>query len=678
MLVRKPGTFSMKRLRPLPQGRYRLLLTGVLLTVCAVFFLYYPPDLLRFFDYRLYDLLVASRSAAENRKLPIVVGIDEASLEQFGQWPWPRYRLAQLVDALQEQQVAAIGLDILLPEADRTSPDVILRERRRDLGEEVAVNGWLPGGRSNDQRLAEALSRAPVVLASKFLFGEQAQSPQAPRPDPLSQLTVRRESGSELRWLKPSGMLTSLEPLNAAAQLGFVNAPTDRDGVVRRLPLLMGYGDHYYPSLALATLLQASDEKQLQLELLVEEARLTWSGQQVPLDARGNLLLGFSAQPGFHYLSAADLLLGRLPPGSLAGQIAFVGVRATGLGDRHVTPNGPDQPGVELHALAVASLLNGDWYSHPVWARGAELFAVVLFGLLSTLLLARYEVLPPLALLVCGTLLAGWTSASLFAQARLFVSPTLPILVLLLNTACLSLLKYGSEVSKLRQRTQDLLRAQDATIVSLTTLADTRDNDTGAHILRTQGYVRALAEQLRKRPRYRFELTDEDVEMLSKSAPLHDVGKVGIPDRILLKTGRLSVDERQQMQDHTRLGSEALVRASAVLGQPENSAFLHYARQMAESHHERWDGSGYPYGLKGEAIPLAGRLMAVADVYDALISRRSYKDAYSHERAKATILEKSGVYFDPEIVAAFLACEDRFLEISTAYHDELPLKVDAR
>ncbi len=676
MLARKPRNQSMMRLRPLQQGRFSVLLGGLLVTLLAVFFLYYPPELLRFFDFRVYDLMIAQRPPAEAKSLPIIVGIDEASLAEFGQWPWPRYRLAQLLMALQRQGVAAIGLDILMPEADRTSLETILHERQRDLGEVMPADSWMLPGQSNDDLLAEAIATAPVVLASKFLFANENSRPERVSLPPLEHIVVAAEGAPEVAaedwWPEPQGVLVSLESLTAAAkQLGFTNAAPDRDGVLRRLPLLLKYQQGYFPSLALATLMQATGEQQLRLEQLDQEARIDWHGRQLPLDARGRLLLGFSTQPRYRYISAADLLLGRLSETALAGGIVFVGAWSAGLGDRHLTPLAQNVPGVELHAVAAATVLNGDWNAHPVWARGLELLGVICLGLASSLVLGRYGLLPAVLLLLGGSLVVCWGSAALFSGKNLFIAPTMPVLVLLVNTAFLSLLRYGIEAGKLRQRTQDLLKAQDATIVSLTTLADTRDNDTGAHILRTQGYVKALARRLQKQSRYQGLLTDEDVEMLSKSAPLHDIGKVGIPDRILLKTGELTAEERQLMQDHTRLGAMALARTAAVLGHPDNHAYLQYARQMSESHHERWDGSGYPYGLQGEEIPLAGRLMALADVYDALISQRSYKEAFSHLRAREVILAKSGHHFDPQIVAAFLESEASFQEISAAYHDEL-------
>lgn len=221
-------------------------------------------------------------------------------------------------------------------------------------------------------------------------------------------------------------------------------------------------------------------------------------------------------------------------------------------------------------------------------------------------------------------------------------------------------------VDGLKQRTEELAETRDVTILALASLAETRDNETGNHILRTQRYVRALALHLRNHPDFSSELDDDTIDLLFKSAPLHDVGKVGIPDHILLKPGKLSDEEFETMKTHTILGGDSLKIAEERLG---SSSFLNLATEIALTHHERWDGNGYPRGIRSNEIPLSGRLMAVADVYDALISKRVYKEAFSHDKAKAIITEWRGKNFDPRVVDAFFEIEHEFQEIAAAYQD---------
>ena len=216
-------------------------------------------------------------------------------------------------------------------------------------------------------------------------------------------------------------------------------------------------------------------------------------------------------------------------------------------------------------------------------------------------------------------------------------------------------------------RTREITAIQDVTILAMASLAETRDSDTGNHIRRTQYYVKALAEQLRTHPRFAAVLTDEFIATLFKSAPLHDIGKVGIPDRILLKPGRFEAHEFDIMKTHTTLGCDAIQHAETALGM--DVAFLSMAKDIALSHQEKWDGSGYPQGLAGEAIPVSARLMAVADVYDALISRRVYKSGMPHEKAVGIIIEGRATHFDPDMVDAFLEIQASFQTIAGHYAD---------
>lgn len=220
------------------------------------------------------------------------------------------------------------------------------------------------------------------------------------------------------------------------------------------------------------------------------------------------------------------------------------------------------------------------------------------------------------------------------------------------------------EVAK---RTREISAIQDVTILAMASLAETRDSDTGNHIRRTQYYVKALAEKLQNHPRFSAALTDTYIDTLFKSAPLHDIGKVGIPDRILLKPGRFEPHEFEIMKTHTTLGRDAIAHAEEQLGLKVD--FLACAKEIAYSHQEKWDGSGYPEGIGGDDIPVSARLMAVADVYDALISRRVYKDGMPHEKAVSIISEGRGNHFDPDIVDAFLVIHEDFRRIAQQFGD---------
>ena len=227
--------------------------------------------------------------------------------------------------------------------------------------------------------------------------------------------------------------------------------------------------------------------------------------------------------------------------------------------------------------------------------------------------------------------------------------------------------KNGFLELEVARRTREVMAIQDVTIQVLASLAETRDSETGHHIRRTQFYVKALAEKLRDHPRFAWFLTDANINMLYKSAPLHDIGKVGIPDRILLKPGRLDSHEFEIMKTHTTLGHDAIEHAEKLLG--TNVEFLSCAKSIALSHQEKWDGSGYPQGLGGDDIPIAARLIAVADVYDALISRRVYKQAESHQKAVQIMIANRGTHFDPDMIDAFVEIQEEFHAIAQRFAD---------
>lgn len=228
--------------------------------------------------------------------------------------------------------------------------------------------------------------------------------------------------------------------------------------------------------------------------------------------------------------------------------------------------------------------------------------------------------------------------------------------------------KIQEQSDELVRRTEQLISAQSAIISAFCSLVEARDNETGNHVRRTQHYLLTLCERLNTHPRFAGELTRQNIQLMFKSAPLHDIGKVAIPDHILLKPGKLTAEERIIMQRHTRFGADAIAVAEKEIGDG-SASFLTYARQIALTHHERWDGTGYPANLAGDEIPLAGRLMAIADVYDALISRRVYKPAFPHTQAVDIMRNERGRHFDPDILDCMLESAPQFEDIARCFAD---------
>lgn len=228
------------------------------------------------------------------------------------------------------------------------------------------------------------------------------------------------------------------------------------------------------------------------------------------------------------------------------------------------------------------------------------------------------------------------------------------------------------------RRTHENALIRDLSLAALASLAEIRDTETGHHILRTQSFVELLAHHLADHPDYRDALADGRLEMIVRSAPLHDIGKVGIPDSILLKPGRLTPEEFEHMKKHPVIGADAITRAMAQAARSRNGteplpdgafAFMETACEIALGHHEKWDGSGYPSGLKAEQIPVSARLMALADVFDALSSRRVYKEPMGIEEVTRIIVAERGRHFDPVIVDAFVALRPAFAEVAQRFAD---------
>ena len=216
------------------------------------------------------------------------------------------------------------------------------------------------------------------------------------------------------------------------------------------------------------------------------------------------------------------------------------------------------------------------------------------------------------------------------------------------------------------KRTKEIENLKSSIVEAMGSLAESRDNETGAHIKRTQYYVKILSEYLSKLPKYKEILTDDYLKLIFKTAPLHDIGKVAIRDNILLKPDKLTPEEFEEMKKHAIFGEDIISKIMENNGETE---FLIFAKEIAGGHHEKWDGTGYPRGLKGEEIPLSARIMAIADVYDALISKRIYKSTFTHEDACNIILEGKGKHFDPELTDVFGIINQEFWHIAETYKE---------
>jgi adenylate cyclase len=425
---------------------------GGLVAVFTLLLYVAQPPLLTRLDLKIYDLWLPLRAAAAPSPVPAVIDLDEASLAAHGQWPWPRYLVVDLLEALAEYGVAAIGLDILLAEADRSSPERMRADLLRDRGQALAWVGLPPELQDYDRLLAETLPRVPVALGAYARF--EGGPGAAFRPDSPTALTIieRDLPGARPSNLPPAAAAVLPLPLfRAQAPLGFLNAAPDSDGVVREVPLVIKLGAEFQPALSLRALMLALGTRRLTLVSGLYGLEAIQVGEYTaPVSPRGTLRLPFlGPRRTYPYFSAAEVLRRAVPPEALQGRVVFVGSSAAGLMDLKATPYDNVYPGVELHAAALDALLTGNAIQIPPWAPAGPAVGLVFVALASALVfsLARPWVYPPAVALLVTAAIVG--SRQLFA-AGLFLSPLYALLAVAAESAVFLLWRFRREEKQKR------------------------------------------------------------------------------------------------------------------------------------------------------------------------------------------------------------------------------------
>jgi HD-GYP domain-containing protein (c-di-GMP phosphodiesterase class II) len=345
----------------------------------------------------------------------------------------------------------------------------------------------------------------------------------------------------------------------------------------------------------------------------------------------------------------------------------FVGTTALGTREVVATPLDTLFAGVEVQATVADNLLQQDFISRSQLGTALEGMVVLVFGVAVALLVASTGslagVLGSATSVAALWYLAGWV----LSTTGVFISPLFPTIGAIVALGLMTLANFAVERGRADTAGRDKTNAQRLMVQTLLSLTETRDAETGRHSRRTQQYVRLLAEQLSTNPEFRDYLTPEKIDLVSSLAPLHDIGKVGVPDHILNKPGPLTPDELAEMQKHPEYGYEVILKAEGRVG-VRDDAILAVAKDIVYTHHERWDGTGYPRRLRGTEIPVEGRVMAVVDVYDATTTRTLYRQPISHDDAVRFIVERKATHFDPAVVHAFIDVAARF-EIVSAEHE---------
>ena len=617
---------------------------GLVPTIAAAVLSLTRPAALTHVEYDVYDTLVRAVEPPRPSQRVVVVDVDEKSLSAIGQWPWRRDVIGQLIDRLRAMGAAAVGVDVIFPESDR------------DEGSEL----------SPDAMLAETLREGRAVLGYAMRFDDVGGPSGSCVRHPLG-LAVVTPPGHEARPLfRATGAVCSLPALHeAAGRSGFLNAAPDSDGILRRVPVLIEMDGQIYPSLALAIVAGVSKADNAVLQVINTNASsLRIGGRTIPLDGRGNLLLRYRGQKRtFPYLSAADVMQGRVPADEVANKIVFVGTTALGTREVVATPLDTLFAGVEVQATVADNLLQADFAARPVHAAAIETEVVIALGLLAAVFVVRAGPVwgTTAGLAALGLLWVG--AAYVLATYGAFLSPLYPTLGVGGTLAAMTVASVTFEKRRADHAGEARAASQRLMVQSLLSLTGIRDLETGKHSTRTERYARLLAEQLAKNPRYAGYLSADRIELLASLAPLHDIGKVGVPDRVLNKPSELTPDELAEMRRHPEYGRDVILRAEREAG-VHDDAILSMAKEIVYTHHEKWDGTGYPQGLRGNDIPIPGRVMALVDVWDAILTRRLYQQPMPHGEAVAFIRKGRGTHFDPAVVDAFEQVAGRMNELS--------------
>jgi len=431
-----------------------LLGTGLCTSLLMAVLYIVQPGILRFLDYKIYDQHLRRNHSTKTSGIPVIVDIDEKSLSALGQWPWPRYRVALLLEKIRLAGALSVGMDVVLAEPDRTSPVLLKNQIKKELMVDVSFQGLPKALEDHDALLASVLAGKPYVLGFYFSFSKAEADQQKQvgecfiKPAQVALLSSPDAVPPDQALHSAFGAVCPLPVLaEAATATGFFNATPDPDGILRRVALLINYNGALYPSLALSTLMQASGDPSVLLKLGPQGTEsMRYAGSVIPVDRAGQMLVNYRGGGGmFPYISAVDIMEGKIDPAMLEGKIAFIGTSAAGLKDLRATPFTPVFPGVETHATILDNILTQDFISIPDYAPAVELAATLLAGIVITLLVAWAKAVWIIVPLV-GMAFGMWEGTSyMMSNLRVYISPLYSFIILAANFALLTLMKFWRE-----------------------------------------------------------------------------------------------------------------------------------------------------------------------------------------------------------------------------------------
>ncbi len=610
----------------------------------------YKSGIIEYFDYKLYDIIsnTIKADSSTSKSSVVVVDIDEKSLNTIGQWPWSRVILANLIRTISSASPTSIGLDVIFAEPDKTSPDQMIKFYKNYFSKDIKIDGLSRHFYDNDEIFKRYINNSQTVLAV-YLSSNKTKDEECQLPE--QNIDIKDKS---IIGYRANNILCNIEKIqSSSSSVGFINSSTDSDGIFRRVPLFMQYKDYVVPILGLAMFTSLD-------KVVLNREDVSILNHSIKIGENTEVLLNFYDKDWYTTISAVDLLLGKIDKNALQGKFVLLGTSAIGLHDRYLISAGETIAGVRVHATLIDNILHDELRYQPLWIK----YTNIIFSIFLSLILLYYMLLKEhikilqvfvVAAIIYIILSLYMLSDNIYLSSAYFLVP-ISVCFFIINIV-LIVLDYQERKSFYIE----LNKAHSSAIDSMALVVESRDTETGAHIKRTKEYINCMCEYLYKKKMYQNILTKEYISLVYRASPLHDIGKVAIPDDILKKPGRLTAEEFLVMKEHPSIGKKILENA---LVEHKDNEFLKIALRIAHSHHEKWDGTGYPEGIKGEDIPLEARMMALADVYDALISRRVYKKAISFEETEQIIIDGRGTHFDPVLVDIFIVLKDKFKEIA--------------
>jgi len=629
---------------------------GVILFAILFHLYLYHLIILQNLDYKIFDFFMNhTKHTLPHSAHSVVIDIDEKSLQKYGQWPWPRIVNAKLIGQLSLMHPSAIGVNIIFPEKDRTSPINIQSFYKDFFNYEIEMPRLPVGLKDNDLILLESILESKSTL-SIYLSDDKESLERC-------SLLTSPYTFEEIHPLLNATTALCNNPFlqKHLKRFGFINVKADSDGVFRRMPLFMSYKKMMIPSLGIATLL---DDNGSNLTIDKERNLLFINTHKIHPNKNYSVILNFNTA-SIEVISAIEILENRVPKEFIEGKVVLIGSSSTRLGKEEFLSRENKVSNSLIHATLIDNVLNHQLYTQPEMYKNINILLSLLVSLLMVYCLyKRWFIAISLLFFLIMSFSSVWNSIFIYNHIYISIGYLwIPFLLFSFIMSSSFILLY---VKEQKHSKNALLESHVAMVESMILLATIHDDETGGHILRTKNYVKILAEYFYRKGKYSECLTVNSINLMYEAAPLHDIGKIGIPDAILKKPAKLTYEEFEVMKTHSTIGKNVIQN---MLNAYDKNNFLKVAYNIAFYHHEKWDGTGYPKGLKGDEIPIEAQFMTLADVYDALISKRCYKKAFSFEEAEKIILSGKGKVYSPELIEAFIALKEEFKKIALRYQD---------